>query len=196
MSHAKKVVLASTSAPRRILMERLGIPFETARPEMDETPLPGESAVDLVLRLAVGKAQSIVAHWQEPACIIGSDQVAVCDGEILGKPLDHPNAVRQLRRLSGKTIVFYTGLALVDVGSGRVQVDQIPCSVTFRQLSDAMIENYLRLEAPYQCAGSFKSERLGVALMDKLEGNDPNSLIGLPLIRLVRMLENEGIRLI
>lgn len=196
MSLAKKIVLASTSTPRRILMERLGIPFDTKEPRADETPLPGESAIDLVVRLAAEKAKSIRSDYSEPACIIGSDQVAVCEGEILGKPLEYARAFQQLKQLSGKEITFYTGLALVDVESGRVQSEQIPSYVKFRELSDSMIENYLRLESPFQCAGSFKSERLGVALIDQLGGEDPNALIGLPLIRLIRMLENEEVRII
>lgn len=196
MQLSKKIILASTSAPRRAVMEQLGVPFTILRPSMDESPLRDELPIDMVRRLSIGKAQSIASSITDPACVIGSDQVAICDGQVFGKPHNAENAARQLEQVSGKKIVFYTGLALIDVPSGRIQADIVPCTVHFRNLSRSMIDNYIRLEQPFQCAGSFKSERLGVALIDKLECDDPNSLIGLPLIHLVRMLENENVRLI
>lgn len=190
-----KLILASSSPFRRELLERLKIPFEVMAPEVDETPRPGETPENLVERLAIGKAQKIAAQHPD-ALVIGSDQVAVYDGVIVGKPHSHDNAVRQLRSASGKTVTLYTGLALVNAGTRRVQCEVIPYRVTFRALTDAQIESYLRKEQPYSCAGSVRSEGLGIALLEKFAGDDPNTLIGLPLIRLVRMLENEGIKII
>jgi len=190
-----KLILASSSPFRRELLERLKIPFEVMAPEVDETPRPGETPENLVERLAIGKAQKIAAQRPD-ALVIGSDQVAVYDGVIVGKPHSHDNAVRQLRSASGKTVTLYTGLALVNAGTRRVQCEVIPYRVTFRALTDAQIESYLRKEQPYSCAGSVRSEGLGIALLEKFAGDDPNTLIGLPLIRLVRMLENEGIKII
>ncbi len=189
------LVLASTSPFRRELLGRLGHPFSTAAPATDESPLPGESAEALVVRLAEDKARA-VACANPAALIIGSDQVAVIDGVVLGKPGDHARATAQLAAASGKTVVFHTGLCLLNSATGSVQVEHVPFRVQFRTLSAEQIEGYLRAEQPYNCAGSFKSEGLGIALFERLEGDDPNSLIGLPLIRLVRMLENEGVRVI
>ena len=186
-----ELILASTSPFRRAVLEKLGIPFETASPEVDETPLPGESPEALVERLAITKAQA-VASKRDRGLVIGSDQVAVIDGEILGKPGSHEQAVEQLRRASGRRVTFLTGLALVNAASGHVQSEVVPFHVHFRSLTESMIENYLQREQPYNCAGSFKSEALGIVLFERLEGDDPNTLIGLPLIRLVRMLEVEG----
>jgi len=191
----QKLILASSSPYRRELLDRLKIPFEVMAPEVDETPRPGEMPEKLVERLAVEKAQKIA--WQIPgALVIGSDQVAVYNGSIVGKPHHHDKAVEQLRSASGRTVTLYTGLALVNADTRRVQREVIPYRVTFRALTDPQIESYLRLEQPYSCAGSVKSEGLGIALLEKFEGDDPNTLIGLPLIRLVRMLENEGIKII
>jgi len=191
----QKLILASSSPYRRELLDRLKIPFEVMAPEVDETPRPGEMPEKLVERLAVEKAQKIA--WQIPgALVIGSDQVAVYNGSIVGKPHHHDKAVEQLRSASGRTVTLYTGLALVNADTRRVQREVIPYRVTFRVLTDTQIESYLRLEQPYSCAGSVKSEGLGIALLEKFEGDDPNTLIGLPLIRLVRMLENEGIKII
>jgi len=187
-----KLVLASTSPFRRAVLEKLGVPFDVVSPEVDETPLPGETPEALVERLAIAKAQA-VADQREAGLVIGSDQVAVIDGEILGKPGSHERAVAQLRRASGKRVTFLTGLALVNAGSGRVQSEVAPFHVHFRDLTESLIENYLKREQPYNCAGSFKSEALGIVLFERLEGDDPNTLIGLPLIRLVRMLEAEGV---
>lgn len=185
------VVLASTSPFRRQLLEKLGLPFITAAPEVDETPVPGENARQLVLRLARAKAQVLAKQF--PAhLIIGSDQVCVLDGQITGKPHNEQNAIRQLRQARGKIISFYTGLALYNSANGHLQTECEPFDVHFRALSDSEIEGYVRREQPFQCAGSFKSEGLGITLFERLEGRDPNTLIGLPLIALCAMLRNEG----
>jgi len=185
------LVLASTSPFRKAILEKLEIPFETMAPEIDETPLPNESPEQLVARLSELKAKAVAEYFPD-ALIIGSDQVSVIDGQIVGKPGSHDKAVAQLKRASGKRVTFLTGLCLFNTKSKRVQADIIPFSVIFRQLKDTQIENYLRKEQPYNCAGSFKSEGLGIALFERLEGDDPNTLIGLPLIRLIHMLESEG----
>jgi septum formation protein len=187
-----KLVLASSSPYRQKLLQQLQLQFEAFSPDIDESPLPGESPVDLVERLAIAKARAVADSCPE-CLVIGSDQVAVHDDEIVGKPRDHADAVRQLRYASGKTITLYTGLALVNSKTNAVQSDVVPFTIHFRQLTDEQIENYLKKDQPYSCAGSVKSESLGVALFDRFEGDDPNALIGLPLIRLVRMLENEGV---
>lgn len=190
-----RLILASSSPFRRELMARLRLPFESATPGVDETPKTGESPAQLVERLAVAKARA-VASLYPGALIIGSDQVAVYDGAITGKPRDHAHAVEQLRAASGRKVMLYTGLALLHSGTGRVQSEVVPFGIQFRTLSDTQIENYLRKEQPYNCAGSVRSEGLGVALLERFEGDDPNALIGLPLIRLIRMLENEGVNVI
>lgn len=190
-----KLILASSSPYRRELLERLKIPFDVIAPEVDETPHPGETPEKLVERLAIEKAQKIAGRTRG-VLVIGSDQVAVYNGDIVGKPHGHDKAVQQLRQASGRTVTLYTGLALINADTQRVQREVIPYRVTFRRLTEAQIESYLRKEQPYSCAGSVKSEGLGIALLEKFEGDDPNTLIGLPLIRLVRMLENEGIRVI
>ncbi len=189
------LVLGSTSPIRRQLLEKLGLPFDTASPETDETPLEGETPEQLVARLAEAKARAVAAQCPG-ALVIGSDQVAVNDSEILGKPHTHERAMEQLRNASGKHVRFLTGLCLYNAASDRAQVEVVPFDVVFRELTDEMIDNYLKAEQPYNCAGSFKSEALGIALFERLEGEDPNTLIGLPLIRLVRMLEAEGVRII
>ena len=188
----RRLFLASTSPFRRELLMRLGLSFSTQAPDADETRQPGEEARALVARLAEGKAEAVAGH-QPAALIIGSDQAAVLEGEIIGKPGDYARAVRQLQRASGQTVVFYTGLCLLDSASGQRQVAVETFRVTFRTLTPTMIERYLRREQPYHCAGSFKSEGLGIALFERLEGDDPTSLIGLPLIRLTRMLEAAGV---
>ncbi len=190
-----RLILASSSPYRRELLERLKLPFEVMPPEVDETPHAGEGPEILVERLALEKARMIAARERD-ALVIGSDQVAVYNGAIVGKPHSHERAVAQLRAASGRSVTLYTGLALVNAASGRVQCEVIPFRVVFRTLSDEQIENYLRKEQPYACAGSVKSEGLGIALLERFEGEDPNTLIGLPLIRLVRMLEQEGVGLI
>ncbi|CAK0779668.1 m(7)GTP pyrophosphatase [Gammaproteobacteria bacterium] len=189
------LILASTSPFRRELLTRLGLPFECVAPELDETPLPDEAPQALVYRLAEGKARAVAGRYPN-ALIIGSDQVAVLDGRIIGKPGDHADAVTQLRAASGRRVEFLTGLCLLDAATGRAEVEVIPYAVVFRPLSEALIERYLRREQPYHCAGSFRSEALGVVLFERLEGDDPNALIGLPLIRLVRMLETAGVEII
>jgi septum formation protein len=186
-----RLILASTSAFRRDLLARLGLPFETRSPDIDETPKPGETAPELAARLAELKARAVAA--QEPnALVIGSDQVAVLDGEFLGKPGNHAKAFAQLSRASGKSITFFTGLCLIHSDSGRAQVAVEPFQVHLRSLNASQITAYLNREKPYQCAGSLKSEGLGIVLCERLEGHDPTALIGLPLIRLFNMLENEG----
>lgn len=189
------LVLASTSVYRKELLARLGLPFTIATPEVDETPLPDETPPQLVRRLAELKARAVAARYPG-ALIIGSDQVAVIDGQILGKPGNHERAVAQLRLASGKRLDFLTGLCLFNAASSSLQVEVVSFGVVFRRLSDQQIENYLRREQPYHCAGSFKSEALGVALCERFDGEDPSALIGLPLIRLIRMLEQENVSVI
>jgi septum formation protein len=191
----QQLVLGSTSPFRRQLLEKLGLTFDTASPETDETQLEGETPEQLVARLAEAKARAVAGQYPE-ALIIGSDQVAVNGTEILGKPHNHEKAMEQLRNASGKHVRFLTGLCLYNAATDKAQVEVVPFDVVFRELSDEMIDNYLKAEQPYNCAGSFKSEAMGIALFERLEGEDPNTLIGLPLIRLVRMLEAEGIRVI
>ncbi len=190
-----KIVLASTSPFRKVILEKLGLPFETLNPETEETRFEDESPEQLVQRLAAAKARAVAGTCTD-ALIIGSDQVAVIDGEILGKPGSHEKAVKQLQQASGKTVRFFTGLCLLNAATGNHQLEVVPFDVVFRKLTEAQIENYLQKEKPYNCAGSFKSEALGICLFEKLQGDDPNTLMGLPLIRLVRMLEKEGVAVI
>ncbi len=188
----RRLILASTSPFRRDLLARLGLPFDVQAPDVEETRLDGEEAPVLVARLAELKARA-VARREPAGLIIGSDQAAVLDGAIIGKPGDHRQATAQLRQASGRTVTFYTGLCLLDSASGQRQLAVESFRVVFRALTPAGIESYLRRERAYHCAGSFKSEGLGIALFDRLEGDDPTSLIGLPLIRLTRMLEAAGV---
>lgn len=192
--NSQLLVLASTSVYRSELLQRLQLPFETAAPEVDETPLPGESARATSLRLAQEKARAVAAIYPD-ALIIGSDQVALLDGQQIGKPLTHDNAFRQLCTMRGKTTIFYTALALLNSKTGKMQIKVAENHVTLRNLSDAEIKGYLLKEQPYHCAGSAKSEGLGIALMSKMTGDDPNALIGLPLILLVEMLRCENVHL-
>ena len=187
----KKIVLASSSPFRAELLNRLNLPFEQDSPSVDESPEINELPRDLVLRLALLKAKSLSAKYPD-SLIIGSDQVAVLDKQILGKPGDYATAVKQLRNASGRTVEFLTSICLYNSQSASYQIDVVPYNVHFRDLTDAQIENYLKAEQPYNCAGSFKSEGLGVALFASQQGNDPTALIGLPLIKLVSMLANEG----
>jgi len=187
-----RLVLASTSPYRRELLLRLGIPFETCAPDTDEAPLPGETPDATALRLAEAKARAVAGRFPD-ALIIGSDQVAYCGERIYGKPHTHDNAVRQLHEMSGRTVTFQTGLCLFNARSGHSQVRGVPTRITFRQLDNATIERYLHREKPYNCAGSAKSEGLGIALIARFDGEDPNALIGLPLIALCEMLANEGV---
>ena len=191
MEQPRRLVLASTSSYRKVLLERLGLPFIAAAPHADERPLSGEDAPATALRLAQMKAQSVRAAHRD-ALIIGSDQVATSGGRALGKPGDHANAVRQLRALSGKSADFHTAVALLDAANGSVQTRVVPCRVHFRQMDDKRIERYLAREKPYDCAGSAKAEGLGIALIARIETEDPTSLIGLPLIALTEMLERAG----
>lgn len=192
---SQTIILASTSPFRRAILEKLDVPYEVASPSIDETAHEGETAAQLVERLAIAKAKTI-ADQNTEGLVIGSDQVAVIEGTILGKPDDHATAIKQLRAASGKRVTFYTGLALINASTNKLQSEVVPFDVVFRQLTESQIENYLLKEQPYNCAGSFKSEALGICLFEKLEGDDPNTLMGLPLIRLVRMLENEGLNII
>ncbi len=188
------LILASTSRYRQSLLHKLALPFTTAAPEIDESALPGESAEQLVARLAQAKAHA-VAPYHDQGWVIGSDQVCVINKQILGKPGTMEAAYKQLRQASGQAITFYTGLCLLDIATGNQQLMIEPFQVHFRQLSDEMIENYLQLERPLDCAGSFKSEGLGITLFTRLEGRDPNSLIGLPLIALIDMFALWGVSL-
>jgi MAF protein len=186
------LILASSSPYRRELLHKLGLPFTVVAPEIEESSLPNESASELVSRLALEKAQAIaVTHHN--ALIIGSDQVAVLDGQIITKPHHHDKAVQQLQKASGREVTFLTSLCLYNSNKHDYQLAIVPYSVHFLPLSDEQIEHYLRKEKPYNCAGSFKAESLGITLFSSLKGDDPNSLIGLPLISLTAMLRNEGI---
>lgn len=177
------------------MLSTLQIAFQTAAPDVDETPLPDEEAKQTALRLSQLKAQAVRQDFPD-ALIIGSDQVAMLDQQQLGKPLTHDNAVRQLRTMRGKTVTFYTALSLLNAIDGTMQSDLVETKVSFRQLDDEEIERYLNKERPYNCAGSAKSEGLGIALINRIEGNDPNALIGLPLIILVSMLKNQGLNVL
>ena len=192
---SQTLVLASTSPFRKQLLEKLHIEFSTANPQVIEDALPDETAVQLVERLAIAKAQAVTDEFPD-ALIIGSDQVCLNNGKILGKPGNFEAAFKQLKASSGQHVTFYTGLALVNSKTGQVQSLVEPFEVYFRNLSDEMITNYLNKEKPYNCAGSFKSEGFGITLFSKFEGKDPNSLIGLPLISLIEMLEKEGLAVI
>ncbi|WP_455222147.1 Maf family protein [Kaarinaea lacus] len=188
------IVLASTSPFRRQLLSKLNVDFTVASPKVDEHPHNNEQPNELVKRLAKEKALAVAQQYPD-ALIIGSDQVAVLNNQILGKPNNHENAVKQLKNASGRRVDFLTGLCVYNSQTHHTQLTCVPFTVIFRQLTNAQIERYLNSEKPYNCAGSFKSEGLGIALFEKLEGDDPNTLIGLPLIELVRMLQKEGIEI-
>lgn len=188
------LVLASSSPYRRALLERLGLPFVHAAPEVDEAVLPGETPVQLTLRLALGKARALAERFPDHL-IIGSDQVLLLDGRPVSKPGHHTAAREQLRRCSGRTVEFTTSLCLLNSATGQHQLASEPFRVSFRELDEDSIERYLQREQPYDCAGSFKMEGLGISLFSALQGDDPHSLIGLPLIRLCEMLRNEGVPL-
>ena len=193
MNMTQTVTLASTSPFRKELLQRLGMPFMTAAPDVDESPLANETAVALVRRLSENKARAVAAT--HTGLVIGSDQVATTGNNILGKPGTHERAFRQLRDLSGKRVTFQTGLCLLNTTTDEALVGVIPYTVKFRELGDQQIERYLQQDQPYHCAGSFKSEGLGIALFEYMEGSDPTALIGLPLIRLTSMLAQSGINL-
>lgn len=188
------LILASSSPFRAALLTKLGIEFEIISPDIDETKKPHESAQQLVHRLAQEKAHKVATIQQKKdALIIASDQVATLNGQILGKPANHQQAVIQLTQSSANTVVFFSSLALLNTNTDKIQTITEPFKVVFKTLTSSQIEFYLQTEKPYNCAGSFKSEGLGIALLESLEGNDPNTLIGLPLIALIKMLKNEGI---
>ncbi|MDM5150019.1 Maf family protein [Aeromonas salmonicida] len=189
-----QLILASTSRYRKTLLEKLGLPFECAAPEVDESPLLGESAEALVARLAYAKANAI-ANRRDQGLIIGSDQVCVCDGQILGKPGTVEKAVAQLMAVRGRCITFYTGLCVLDAANGKAEQLVEPFTVHFRTLDETAIRRYVAAEMPLDCAGSFKCEGMGIVLFKGLEGRDPNALIGLPLIGLIELLERHGLAL-
>lgn len=191
----RPLILGSTSPYRRELLQRLRLPFEVVRPEVDETPHAGELPVALAQRLAMEKALT-VARQHPQAVVIGSDQVADLDGEPLGKPGTHERAVAQLQRMRGHTVVFQTAVAVVCIESGFAEQALAQVKVQFRQLSDAAIETYLRAEQPYDCAGSAKSEGLGIALLERIDNQDPSALVGLPLIHTCRLLRAAGLPLL
>ncbi|MEI8028183.1 MAG: Maf family nucleotide pyrophosphatase [Comamonadaceae bacterium] len=191
----RKLILGSTSPYRRQLLERLRIAFEVAAPEVDETPMPSETPKQTACRLAMAKARAVAMRF--PACVvIGSDQVAELEGQALGKPGNHDRAVSQLRQMRGKTVIFQTAVAVVCQESGFAQMDLAQVKVKFRELTDAEIETYLQVEQPYDCAGSAKSEGLGIALLESIDNDDPSALVGLPLIRTCRMIQAAGIRVL
>jgi septum formation protein len=192
MSVMPRLILASTSRYRRELLQRLRLPFEVVSPEVDESPLPGETPATLAARLAMAKAQA-VAERQPDAVVIGSDQVAELDGAAIGKPHTHERAVAQLRAMSGRRVVFHTAVAVVRRERGFARGLLAPVVVTFRSLGDAEIEHYLRAEQPYDCAGSAKCEALGIALLEAIDSDDPTALIGLPLIRTCALLREAGL---
>jgi septum formation protein len=191
----QNLILASSSPFRRELLTHLQIPFSWLSPDVDETPLSNELPQETALRLAQVKARKI-GESHTDALIIGCDQVATLDNQQLGKPLTHENATRQLRLMRGREVIFHSALCLYNAVTQNMQAEVVPYVVRFRNLTDAQIENYLNKEQPYHCAGSAKSEGLGIAIIEKMTGDDPNALIGLPLIALVNMLQNEGFAVI
>ncbi len=195
MQPAPQIVLASTSKYRRELLARLGLPFEVASPGVDETPLANEAPQDSARRLAEAKARAVAAYYPA-AIIIGSDQVAVLEGMTLGKPGNHANALRQLKTMRAKEVVFHTALCVYNAAAGAAETRVVPYYVRFRDYSDAEVEHYLQREQPYDCAGSARCEGLGIALIAAMRGDDPNALIGLPLIALTEMLAAQGVQVI
>ncbi|MDO9072847.1 MAG: Maf family nucleotide pyrophosphatase [Rubrivivax sp.] len=192
MNTLPPLILGSTSPYRRELLQRLRLPFEAVSPQVDETPLPNEAPAAMAVRLALAKAQAVAALHPQ-AVVIGADQVADLDGQPFGKPGTHERAVAQLRLLSGRRAVFQTAVAVVRASTGFAEVLLAPVKVHFRQLSDVEIDRYLRLEQPYDCAGSAKSETLGIALLEAIESDDPTALVGLPLIRTCQLLRRAGL---
>lgn len=187
-----RILLASTSPYRRQLLERLGVAFDVADPRVDETPRPGETAPELVARLAEAKARS-AASGSTAGLVIGADQVAVLDDEMLGKPGNAEANRRQLARAAGRRVQFYTGMCLLAVEENRARVEVVPFTVEFRPLSDAQIAAYVAREQAFDCAGGFRSEGLGSALFERMQGTDPTALMGLPLLRLTALLAEEGV---
>ena len=194
LRQARQLILGSTSPYRRELLQRLRVPFEVQRPEVDETPLNGEPPIALAQRLAMAKAQAVAQRFPQ-AIVIGSDQVADLRGEPLGKPGNHLNAVAQLRRMRGQTVVFQTAVAVVCQATGFAQCELAQVKVLFREFSDQALENYLLAEQPYDCAGSAKSEGLGIVLLDRIDNQDPTALVGLPLLLTCRLLRAAGMPL-
>jgi septum formation protein len=192
VSAAPRLILASTSRYRRELLQRLRLPFEIVAPGVDETARPGEAPAALAARLALSKAEAVASRHPD-AVVIGSDQVADLDGEAIGKPLDHERARRQLGRMSGRTVTFQTAVSVVRRETGFASTLLAPVRVSFRELDAAQIEYYLRAEQPYDCAGSARSEALGIALLSSIESDDPTTLVGLPLIRTCALLREAGI---
>lgn len=192
---SRRIVLASTSPYRRDLLARLRLPFDVAAPRVDETPRPGETARETALRLAQAKARAVAPAFPG-ALIIGCDQVAALDGACLGKPGSHGNAVAQLKTMRGREVLFHTALALLNTESAKMQAAEVPTAVRFRDYSDGEIERYLALEQPYDCAGSAKIEGLGIVLVERVTGDDPSALIGLPLMQLASMLRQEGVSIV
>ncbi len=191
----RPIILASSSPYRRQILERTGLSFVCHAPNSDESVLAGETAQDLVARLSLAKAKAVATHYPD-ALIIGSDQVADLHGKIIGKPGEHAAAVRQLQQMSGAVVTLYAGVVLYDAAGDDFQSAVEPFVVEFRELDDDLIERYLKAEQPYHCCGSLKAEGLGIALLKRLRGDDPNALIGLPLIRLIDMLKNVGVELV
>jgi septum formation protein len=190
-----QLVLASTSRYRRILLERLGLPFSVADPGIDENRRPGEAPENMASRLAEAKARAVAPRFPD-SLVIGCDQVAISNGEVLGKPGDHDNAVRQLRALSAGEAVFHTAVCVHNSADDTTRVRVVPCRVSFRELDDGVIERYLEREQAYDCAGSARAEGLGIALIAGIEGEDPTALIGLPLIALVDLLREQGLNVV
>jgi septum formation protein len=191
----KKLILASSSPFRKELLARLQLKFDCLAPDVDESILADEDALQYVRRLAEAKAR-IIAQQNPDAIVIGSDQCALFDGQILGKPGSHENALSQLRQAQGKRVVFHTAVCVLQLSSGFSTVEDVPFEVEFRQLSDHQLEHYLRVEEPYQCAGSFKAEGYGSCLFRRMHGDDPSALIGLPLFKLIEMLEAAGVEVV
>lgn len=189
---APRLILASTSPYRRELLGKLGLAFEAIAPDIPETPRADETPAALATRLAAEKARAVAGRL-DGGLVIGSDQVAVLDGRLLGKPLDRDHTFQQLRRSAGRSVVFHTAVCVVDAATGEAKADLDRCTVVFRPLTDAQIERYVERERPFDCAGGFKAEGLGIALFERIEGEDPNALVGLPLIRLTRLLEAFGV---
>ena len=191
----RNIILASSSPFRRELLARLQLDFESRAPEVDESILADEDAIRYVRRLAESKAQ-VIARQYPDAIVIGSDQCALLDGQILGKPGSHENALQQLRQAQGKNVVFHTAVCVMQLSSGFNAVEEVPFEVEFRHLSDRQLEHYLQVEQPYQCAGSFKAEGYGSCLFRRMQGEDPSALIGLPLFKLIEMLEAVGVEIV
>jgi septum formation protein len=189
------LVLASSSPYRRMLLERLRVPYSSASPDLDESPLPGETPPQTAVRLAEAKARAVAARFPG-ATVIGSDQVAVLDGTPLGKPGTHAAALAQLQAMRGRSVVFHTAVCVLDANRGTCRTEDVPTTVRFREYSDAQAERYLELDKPYDCAGSAKIEAMGIALVEEVVSTDPTALIGLPLIALVSLLREAGVEVL